>query len=301
MPWMPAPSKMPEPARLQRVLGRAARDDRAGQVARPVAVRHVPGRVHRLVLDVVEPGRGVEAHGAHGDRVLLLELQVLVEPELEVVAVGHQQDRVLRRQLAWVTFGFRIRTGAFTRPLDARHRQRLRDPLLEHRGPDPAGPSAPSPSRARGSPPRRRGAGRFSLLRTRLTRSRTASSSRSRAAGTWAFSSPPVMSRATRLKMLPSRLASSASSTMPPTSAFTPASSAESVKRGLAAEHRDRPLERLLELAPTTRRASAVVMPPTSTPGDRHALGDQVIARAVVRECSDRASDRGPGGGRPRG
>src|SRR5215207_5202623 len=66
--------------------------------------------------------------------------------------------------------------------------------------------------------------------------------------------------------MLPSRLAASASSTMPPTSAFTPASWAESVKRVF-------PRRTVIGFSSgswssrrTTRRASPVVMPPTSTP-----------------------------------
>ena len=75
------------------------------------------------------------------------------------------------------------------------------------------------------------------------------------------------MSRATRVKIVPPRLAARASSTMPPTSAFTPASWAESVKRvwprrtviGCSSGFWSSRCDRL-------RWASAVVMPPTSTP-----------------------------------
>jgi len=66
------------PARLERVV-RPRRHDLAGQVAGPGAVRDRPGRVLRLVLDVVEPGRGVEAHRADRDRVRLDERQLLVQ------------------------------------------------------------------------------------------------------------------------------------------------------------------------------------------------------------------------------
>ena len=74
---------MPEPARLERVVGRAAGDHLAGQVAGPVAVRHVPGRVLRLVLHVVEAGRRLEADLADRDLVGLREPQVLevAQPE----------------------------------------------------------------------------------------------------------------------------------------------------------------------------------------------------------------------------
>ena len=76
----------PEPARLERVVGRAAGDHLAGEVAGPVAVRHVPGRVHRLVLDVVEPGRRLEPDLPDGDLVGLREPQVL-----EVAAAGRSR------------------------------------------------------------------------------------------------------------------------------------------------------------------------------------------------------------------
>src|SRR5687767_7866461 len=52
------------PARLERVVGRAAGNHLAGEVAGPVRVRDAPGRVDRLVLNRVLAGRGVEADGA---------------------------------------------------------------------------------------------------------------------------------------------------------------------------------------------------------------------------------------------
>src|SRR5215207_2361732 len=67
-----------EPARLQRVLRRSAWDDLPRHVTRPRRVRHVPGRVHRLVLHVVEAGRRLEPDLADGDRVGLDQLQLLV-------------------------------------------------------------------------------------------------------------------------------------------------------------------------------------------------------------------------------
>ena len=66
--------------------------------------------------------------------------------------------------------------------------------------------------------------------------------------------------------MLPSRLAFSASSTMPPTSAFTPASAAESVKRMLPRLTATGFSSGSWSSRWITRRASVVVMPPTSMP-----------------------------------
>src|SRR4051812_22826744 len=76
-----------QPARLERVVRRAAGDDLARERARPRAVRHAPCRVHGLVLDVVEPGRRLEADLADGDRVGLGRLELLVQRELERAAV----------------------------------------------------------------------------------------------------------------------------------------------------------------------------------------------------------------------
>src|ERR687890_378235 len=66
--------------------------------------------------------------------------------------------------------------------------------------------------------------------------------------------------------MLPSRLAWSASSTIPPTSAFTPASSAESEKRDLPRTTEIGCSSGSWSSRRTMARASALVMPPTSTP-----------------------------------
>src|SRR5918996_4165063 len=88
-----------EPPRLQRVLGHAARHHRARQLAGPVAVRHAPGRIHRLVLDVIHAGGGVEADGAYGDGVLLDQVQPLVVAQLEAGAVDDQQGLILVGQL----------------------------------------------------------------------------------------------------------------------------------------------------------------------------------------------------------
>src|SRR3954464_11309532 len=83
MPWMPAPLKMPShrafsgssgpggtvfPASLPAQVG-AGRDGLSRELARPGRVRDVPDRVHRLVLDVVEPGRRLEALHPDGDGV----------------------------------------------------------------------------------------------------------------------------------------------------------------------------------------------------------------------------------------
>src|SRR3954471_7213659 len=99
----------PHPARLERVVRRAARDHLAGQRPRPRAVRHVPGGVHRLVLDVVEPRGRLEADLAYRDRVGLDRLEVLVERQPERAAVDDDRGpealldllrRDLRPQLA---------------------------------------------------------------------------------------------------------------------------------------------------------------------------------------------------------
>src|SRR5215210_439526 len=82
------------PARLERVLRRAAGHDRPGQLAGPVAVRHVPGRVHGLVLDVVQARRRLEADLPDRDAVRLGGLELRVERQLERVAV-HDDDRAV--------------------------------------------------------------------------------------------------------------------------------------------------------------------------------------------------------------
>src|SRR3954453_4092821 len=79
------------PARLERVVRRSAGDHLARERTRPRAVRHVPGRIHGLVLDVVEPGRRLEADLADRDRVRLGRLELLVERELERAAVDHDR------------------------------------------------------------------------------------------------------------------------------------------------------------------------------------------------------------------
>src|SRR5215216_3867746 len=89
----------PEPARLERVLGRAAGDHRAGQVPRPVGVRHAPRGVDRLVLDVVEARWRLQPDLADGDSVGLRGLEVLVERELEAGPVDEQDRRILLGQL----------------------------------------------------------------------------------------------------------------------------------------------------------------------------------------------------------
>src|SRR3954451_15317423 len=48
------------PACLERAVRCAAGDDLAGKRSGPGAVRHIPRRVHGLVLDVVEAGRRLE-------------------------------------------------------------------------------------------------------------------------------------------------------------------------------------------------------------------------------------------------
>src|SRR5436190_5355838 len=94
------------PARLDRV-GRTRWDDLPREAAGPGAVRHVPGRVHLLVLDVVEPGGGLEALHAHRYRVDVIQLQALEEPELERAAVDDDERRVLRSKLARGDLGLR--------------------------------------------------------------------------------------------------------------------------------------------------------------------------------------------------
>ena len=75
---------------------------------------------------------------AHRDGVLLLQLQVPVEPELEVVTVGDQHDRVLVGELRLGDLRLEDPDGRAHRAVHARHGERLRDPLLERGGPHPA-------------------------------------------------------------------------------------------------------------------------------------------------------------------
>src|SRR4029079_6862939 len=79
-----------QPARAERVVRRPARDDLAGERARPGAVGHVPRGIDLLVLDRVAPGGGVEAGHADGDAVALAELDALEQAELEVFAVDRE-------------------------------------------------------------------------------------------------------------------------------------------------------------------------------------------------------------------
>src|SRR3954447_13574287 len=88
-----------EPARLQRVVGGTAGDDLPGQAAGPRRVRHAPGRVHGLVLHVVEPGGRLEPDLPDRDRVGLDQLQLLVDAQLEVAPVDGDDRRVLAGQV----------------------------------------------------------------------------------------------------------------------------------------------------------------------------------------------------------
>ncbi len=119
------------PARLQRVV-RSGRDRRAGQVARPGAVGDVPGGVHRLVLDVVEAGRGVEADRADRDRVGLDQLELLVEAKLECVAVGDQHHGVLVGELRLGHLRPGRAHGRLHAARDARDGEGLGQPLAQH-------------------------------------------------------------------------------------------------------------------------------------------------------------------------
>src|SRR3712207_1534485 len=121
-----------EPARLDRVGG-ARRDDRAGERARPVAVRHAPGRVHGLVLDAVHAGRSVVADLADRDRIRPFQLELPVEAELEVVAVDHEQPRVLGRKLRAGDLGPDDPDGRLHDAAGAGHVQALRHALPDLR------------------------------------------------------------------------------------------------------------------------------------------------------------------------
>ena len=96
----------PHPARLDRVV-RPRWDHLPGERAGPGALRHVPGRVDRLVLDVVDPGRGFEPGLADRDRVDVHQPQVLVEPQLERGPVDDDVRRVAVPELA----GTEVRGG----------------------------------------------------------------------------------------------------------------------------------------------------------------------------------------------
>ena len=68
MPWIPAPSKIPSQRALIGMSGSARGDGLAREVAGPGAVGDVPGRVDRLVLHVVEPGRCLQTDLADATR-----------------------------------------------------------------------------------------------------------------------------------------------------------------------------------------------------------------------------------------
>src|SRR4051812_6581044 len=80
------------PARLEWVLRNAPRNHLAGEVAGPGALRDMPGGIDRLVLDVVEARRGVEAHLADCDLVRLPQLEVLEVAQPELATVDREHD-----------------------------------------------------------------------------------------------------------------------------------------------------------------------------------------------------------------
>ena len=84
-----------EPARLERVVGRAARDRPARVGPSPRLVRGVPRGVDLLALDPEQAARRVEAGLADRDAVGLGVPEALEEPELEAVAVD-REDGVVR-------------------------------------------------------------------------------------------------------------------------------------------------------------------------------------------------------------
>ena len=101
-------------------------------------------------------------------------------------------------------------------------------------------------------------------MRTLATSAATALSEKVTRGSTRASSSPPVRSRSERLRMLPDRLAVTASSTIPPTSARTSASLAESVKSFLPWVTAMGRSSGLAISRSSAVRACAAVMPPTS-------------------------------------
>src|SRR4051794_36646853 len=87
-----------QPTGLERVARGATGDDLAAlALGDPRGVRLGPGGIDRLVLDVVEPGRGLQADHPDGNRIRLGEPELLVQLELEVAAVDDQRRRVLLR------------------------------------------------------------------------------------------------------------------------------------------------------------------------------------------------------------
>ena len=166
---------------------------------------------------------------------------------------------------AWVTFGLMIRTGALTwrstpGTVSACAIRCSSAAAFTRR------PFCSFTFSSEGKSTSASRAGRFSFSSTRSTSCSTAAVEYDTRAETCASSSPPVMSRATRLKMLPSRLAWIASSTIPPTSAFTPASSADIVKRDFPRTTETGRSSGSCSSRRTRARASSVDMPPTSTP-----------------------------------
>src|SRR5215211_5105107 len=105
------------PARLQRVVGRPTRNRLPGEIAGPIGVRDTPGGVDRLVFDVVDASRRVEANGAHCDGVGLGELQVLPQAELEVRAIDGEVDGVLLREVSGGDLGLDLLDFGLHRPV----------------------------------------------------------------------------------------------------------------------------------------------------------------------------------------
>ena len=99
VPWMPAPSKIPSQRALSGFSGTPPGITLPARSPAQSLLRHVPGRVDRLVLHVVDAGRGLEADLAHRDLVGLGQLQVLEQAQREVGAVDGHDRRVLPGQV----------------------------------------------------------------------------------------------------------------------------------------------------------------------------------------------------------
>ena len=134
MPWMPAPSKMPIHRALSGLFGAPPGMTWPARLPVHARVRHAPGRVHGLVLDVVEPGGRLEPLLADGDVVGLGQLEVLPQVQLEAAALDREDHRVLLGELVGRDLRLDVLRPGSERPLRAGRGDRVVDLPAQHRG-----------------------------------------------------------------------------------------------------------------------------------------------------------------------
>src|SRR5215211_1620509 len=123
------PRAVPEthPARLERILRIARRDDRPGEVARPGLLRDVPSGIDRLRPDLIETGGCLEPDPPDGDAVGLDELLLDEIAQLLPAAADRDEEAEALLQLARRYLWTQDACGK----LERAHRLRVEQSLLD--------------------------------------------------------------------------------------------------------------------------------------------------------------------------